>query len=92
MADDYVKAFRRARRTLRHLWAINKGDTKYDPLGCDGCREIQRFLTDPANRGDEHYPVGVDENPLGPELDPDSDLGPNWKLGPEEMEFRRDHL
>jgi hypothetical protein len=84
--EDFKKPFLRARRTLRHLWHINRGDTAYNPDSCDGCKEIHRFLTDPDYRGDEHYPVGVDENPLGPEQDPEAALGPNWKLGPGEIE------
>lgn len=80
MADTehFEKPFRRARRTLRHLWHVNKGDKQYDPNGCDGCKEIHHFLTDPNYRGDEHYPVGVESDP---------DLGPAWKLSPDEMEI-----
>ena len=84
--EDFKKPFLRVRRTLRHLWHINRGDTAYNPDTCDGCKEIHRFLTDPDYRGDEHYPVGVDENPLGPEQDPEAALGQNWKLDPEDIE------
>jgi hypothetical protein len=80
-SEDYQKPFFRVRRTLRHLWHINRGDKKYNPNGCDGCREIHHFLSDPRYLGDEHYPVGVEADP-----DPGEHLGPNWKLGPDEME------
>ena len=41
---------------------------------------IHHYLTDPNYRGDEHYPVGVETN--------DPDLGPDWKLDPDDMELR----
>lgn len=78
--QDFEKPFLRARRTLRHLWHVTRGDKQFNPNGCDGCKEIHGFLTDPAYLGDEHYPVGVESDP---------DLGPEWKLGPEEMELRQ---
>ena len=37
-----------------------------------------QFLADPSYLGDEHYPIGVGRDP---------DLGPNWYLGPDEMEL-----
>ncbi len=66
-------AYRRARRALRHLWNINRGVKDYNPDGCDGCKEIHHFLTDPTYRGDTGYP-------MYDRIDPD------WKLGPDEME------
>ena len=74
MSDGFEKPFLRARRTLRHLWHINRGDKEYNPTECDGCKEIHHFLTDPKYRGDEHFPVGE-------RIDPD------WILGPDEMEL-----
>ena len=59
MTEDFQKPFLRARRTLRHLWHVTRGDKAFNPNGCDGCKEIHHFLTDPDYRGDEHYPVGV---------------------------------
>jgi hypothetical protein len=44
--EDFEKPFLRARRTLRHLWHINRGDKKYNANDCDGCKEIHHFLTD----------------------------------------------
>ena len=76
--QDFQKPFLRARRTLRHLWSITRGDLEFNPNNCDGCKEIHRFLTDPFYLGDEHYPIGVESDP---------DLGPNWYLGPDEMEL-----
>jgi len=45
----------------------------YDPNGCDGCKEIHHFLTDPNYRGNE-------QNPVYDRIDPD------WKLGPDDFE------
>jgi hypothetical protein len=71
--DDPEGAYRRARRALRHLWSIHRGVKNYNPNECDGCKEIDRFLTDPNYRGDTHYP-------MYDQIDAD------WKLGPDEME------
>jgi len=90
MSDGFEKPFLRARRTLRHLWHIKRGDKVFNPDECDGCREIRNFLTDPTYRGDEHYPVGVEPYALGIENDPEDALGPNWKLEPDEMEPARE--
>lgn len=72
--EDFQMPFRRARRSLRHLFNIHRGVKPYDPQQCDGCKEIHHFLTDPNYRGDERYPIGE-------RIDPD------WKLGPDEMEI-----
>jgi len=61
------QANKRGRRILRALSprkASNKAplghqspsDT-FDPNGCDGCKDIHHFLTDPNYRGDEQNPV-----------------------------------
>jgi hypothetical protein len=76
--EDFEKPYLRARRTLKHLWSIKRGIQDFNPHGCDGCKEIHHFLTDPDYRGDEHYPVGVDYYPA-------------WKLGPDEMERPPEH-
>jgi len=71
--EDFEKPFLRARRTLRHLFHIYRGDKSFNPNECDGCKESHHFLTDPGYRGDENFPVGE-------RIDPD------WSLGPDEME------
>jgi hypothetical protein len=71
--DDSDGAYRRARRALRHLWAIDRGVKDYNPDDCDGCKEIHKFLTDPTYRGDTDYPM-YDR------------IDPAWKLGPDDME------
>jgi hypothetical protein len=43
--DDFEKPFLRARRTIRHLFHVYRGDKEFNPNGCDGCKEIHRFLT-----------------------------------------------
>lgn len=83
--DAFEKPYRRARRALRHLWAITRGDMSYNPDGCDGCKEIFQFLTDPDYYGDQGYPVGVEDNPLGEAFDQTAALGPHWKLNAEDM-------
>jgi hypothetical protein len=83
--EDFQKSFRRARRALRHFWHISREQHDYYPHGCDGCKEVRRILTDSTYRGDEYYPVGVDENPLGPEAEPDAALGPDWTLDAADM-------
>jgi len=65
--EDFEKAFLRARRTLRHLFHIFRGDKSFNPNECDGCKEIHQFLTDPGYRGDENFPVG-------------ESIDPDWKL------------
>ena len=76
--NEDQKAFLRARRTIGHLWHITRGDKAFNPNGCDGCKEIHQFLTDPDYKGDSGFPVGV-------AIDPD------WKFGPDEMELPIDH-
>jgi hypothetical protein len=73
--EDFGAAYRRARRTVRHLWSIHCGVTEYSPNGCDGCKEIHHFLTEPKYRGDAHYPVWdrLDDH--------------DWALGPDDMEL-----
>jgi hypothetical protein len=71
--EDFEKPFLRARRTLRHLFHISRGDKSFNPNGCDGCKEIHQFLTDPNYRGDANFPVG-------------ESIDRDWKLGPDEME------
>jgi hypothetical protein len=68
--EDYEQPFYRLRRSLQHLWKINQGKKEFNPGGCDGCKEIHGFLTDPDYRGDEHFPVGT-------VIDRDRMLGPD---------------
>jgi hypothetical protein len=72
--DDPDGGFHRARRALRHLWGINRGLTDFNPNECDGCKEIQKFLTDPNYGGDTHYPA----------WDRLDDRG--WALGPNDFQ------
>lgn len=55
--EDFERAYFCAVRALRHLKNKNH---KFIPLGCDGCKEVALFLTEPGYRGDEHNPVGAD--------------------------------
>jgi len=71
--QDYEGAFRRARRALGHLYHKTQKGERLDPAGCDGCREIHQFLTDPSYRGDQTYPLG-------------DRIGSEWKLGPDDLE------
>ena len=76
--QDFRKPFLRARRTIRHLWHVTRGDKAFNPNGCDQCKEIHNFLTNPSYLGDEHDPIGVERDP---------EPGPMWQLGPDEMEM-----
>ncbi|MFN2514035.1 MAG: hypothetical protein ABR568_21795, partial [Pyrinomonadaceae bacterium] len=62
--------------TTSHLppLAYSSGLTDYNLNGCNGCKEVYHFLTDPNYRGDTHYPA----------WDRLDDRG--WALGPDDME------
>lgn len=54
--EDFERAFFCAKRALAHLKNKNH---EFQPLECEGCKEIALFLTEPGYRGDERNPVGV---------------------------------
>jgi len=55
--EDFERPYFCAVRALRHLKNKNH---EFKPLGCDGCKEVALFLTEPGYRGDEHNPIGAD--------------------------------
>jgi hypothetical protein len=77
-AGDFQKTFLQSTVHDTPLVAHYTRRSRLQSKRCDGCKEIHHFLTDSNYRGDEFYPVGVE---------PDLDLGPNWTLGPDEMEL-----
>lgn len=54
--EDFERPYFCAVRALRHLKDKNH---PFQPLLCNGCKEVGLFLTEPGYRG-EDYPIGAD--------------------------------